>query len=78
MSNYRHLERPPVPWHVLDNGLAASMHLEVRVLYGLLLDAADSLGISIEDTEKAVDYRIQEATKGKEEACTATKTTTGP
>jgi len=68
MSNYRHLEGPPVPWHVLDKGLAASMHLEVRVLYGLLLDAADSLGIAVEDTEKAIDCQIQEATKGKEEA----------
>jgi hypothetical protein len=68
MRSYRHLEGPPVPWHVLDNGLAASMHLEVRVLYGLLLDAADSLGIAVEDTEKAIDRQIQEATKERKEA----------
>jgi hypothetical protein len=68
MSNYRHNENPPVPFHALDSGLASSMHLEVRALYGLLLDAADSLGIAIEDTEKAIDYRIQEAAKREEEA----------
>jgi hypothetical protein len=67
MSKYRHLEKPPVPFHAIDSALASSMHREVRALYGLLLDAADSLGIAVEDTEKAIDYRIQEATKKKEE-----------
>tara|TARA_Y100000590_G_C14948813_1_gene724158 strand:- start:191 stop:394 length:204 start_codon:yes stop_codon:yes gene_type:complete len=66
MSNYRHLEKPPVPFHALDNRFAAQVHREIRALYGLLLDAADSLGISIEDTEKAIDYRIQEARKREE------------
>ena len=68
MSSYRHLEKPPVPFHALDSGRASSMHLEVIALYGLLLDAAHSLGIAIEDTEKAIDYRIQEAAKREEEA----------
>ena len=61
MSNYRHKDGPPVPFHELDRGLANSMHLEVRALYGLLLDAADSLGVTAEQTEKAIVYRIEEA-----------------
>ena len=38
MSNYRHDDKPPVPIHCLCNGMAVSMHAEIRLLYGLLCD----------------------------------------
>lgn len=60
MSDYRSMERPPVPLHAIDSGLAASMHAEIRALHGLLLDAAESLGIAPADTEKAIIYRLEE------------------
>ena len=63
MSNHRNNPRP-APLHYLDNALVASMYAEIRALYGLLLDAADSMGISPEQTEKAIDHRIQEAKGG--------------
>jgi len=56
--NYRKEENPPVPFHALDNSLAAAMHREIRALHRLLLDAAESMGISPEDTEKAIVYRL--------------------
>ena len=56
--NYRKEENPPVPFHAIDSGLAAAMHREIKALHGLLLDAAESMGISAEDTEKAIVYRL--------------------
>tara|TARA_R100001244_G_scaffold68739_1_gene56186 strand:- start:1514 stop:1720 length:207 start_codon:yes stop_codon:yes gene_type:complete len=38
MSEYRH-KKTVVPFHAIDNGLAASMHKEIKVLYSLLLDS---------------------------------------
>ena len=54
----------PVPLHALDSALVAAMHREIKALHGLLLDAADSMGISPADTEKAIDYRVQQAKDG--------------
>lgn len=60
--NYRKEENPPVPFHAIDSStwqrVAASMHQEIKALHGLLLDAAESMGISPEDTEKAIVYRL--------------------
>lgn len=64
MSNHRNNPRP-VPFHYLDNALVASMYAEIRALYGLLLDAATSMDISPEQTEKAIDHRIQQETEGR-------------
>ncbi len=49
-----------MPFHALCTGLVASMHAEIVALHGLLLDAGDSLGISPEQTEKAIAFRVQE------------------
>jgi len=63
VTDFRNMERPPVPLHAIDSGLAASMHAEIKALYGLLLDAAKSLGINPDDTEKAIVYRLEETKK---------------
>ena len=60
MSTYRHNDSPPVPFHAMCTGMAVSMHAEIKALHGLLLDAAESLGVSPEDTEKAIVYRINQ------------------
>ena len=60
-----HRNQPrPEPHHYLDATLVASMYAEIRALYGLLLDAAASLDISPEQTEKAIDHRIQQEKEG--------------
>jgi hypothetical protein len=56
--NYRKEETPPAPFHAIDSGLTTAMHREIKALHGLLLDAAESMGISPEDTEKAIVYRL--------------------
>lgn len=56
---FRKNRKPPVPFHALDNSLAAAMHREIRALHRLLLDAADSLGISPEETERTIVYRLK-------------------
>ena len=61
--NHRNNPRP-LPFHSLDNALVASLHAELKAIYGLLLDAADSMGIAPEQTEKAIEHRIQEAKGG--------------
>ena len=60
MSDFRNMGDPPHVFHALDNGLAAAMHAEIKALHGLLLDAAESLGIAPADTEKAIVYRLEE------------------
>ena len=59
-NNYRNNDKPPVPFHAIDSGLAASMHAEIKALHGLLLDAAESMGITPEHTERAIVYRLRE------------------
>ena len=51
-----------MPLATIDNYLVWVLHCELKAIYGLLLDAADSLGISKEDTEKAIKYRIKHQT----------------
>jgi hypothetical protein len=64
--NYRNSDKPPVPFHAIDSGLAASMHAEIRLLYGLLCDVTESLFSLTGDTfneetvERAIARRIQE------------------
>ena len=56
---YRHLDSPPVPFHALDNRLAASMHAEIKALHALLLAAAADQGVSPEDAERAIVRMIE-------------------
>ena len=62
VSMYRHRDSAPMPLATIDNYLVWVLHCELKAIYGLLLDAADSLGISKEDTEKAIKYRIKHQT----------------
>ena len=57
--NYRHNDNPPVPFHTLDNALAAAMHLEIKALHKLLLAAADDQGVSLKDAERAIVRQIE-------------------
>ena len=59
MSKYRHLETPPVPFHVLDNRFAAQAHREIRALHKLLLAAALDQGVSPEEAEQAIVRQIE-------------------
>ena len=59
MSDYRHNANPPAPFHVLDSGMAASMHFEIKALHKLLLAAALDQGVSPEDAEQAIVRQIE-------------------
>jgi len=60
MSNYRHTEKPPVPFHALDSNLAASMHAEIRALYSLLKDQIGWADRHVQEIDKMVGERIKE------------------
>ena len=51
MSNYRHSENAPVPFHELDRGMATSMHSEIRMLYGLLCDTLKVVAHYVDEQE---------------------------
>ena len=57
--NYRHNDNPPIPFHVMCNGMAVSMHLEIKALHHLLLAAALDQGVSPEDAERAIVRQIE-------------------
>ena len=57
--NYRHNDKPPVPFYTLDNALAAAMHLEIKALHKLLLAAALDQGTSPEDAEWSIVRQIE-------------------
>ena len=59
MSKYRHRVTPPVPIHAACNDMAAAMHREIKALHALLLAAADDMGVSPEDTERAIVRMIE-------------------
>ena len=59
MSKYRHNDNPPVPFHSMCNGMAVSMHLEIKALHKLLLAAALDQGVSPEDAERAIVRQIE-------------------
>jgi hypothetical protein len=58
IKGYRGMPNPPVPFHAIDHGLAASMHAEIKVLHGLALSRGEALGITPKDTERAIAYRL--------------------
>ena len=59
MSKYRHRDIPPVPLHAVCNGMAVSMHFEIKALHKLLLAAALDQGVSPEDAERAIVRQIE-------------------
>ena len=59
MSNYRHNDKPPIPFYTADNFLAAAMHFEIKALHKLLLAAALDQGVSPEDAEQAIVRQIE-------------------
>jgi len=51
-------DKPPVPFHGLDNGLAAAMYRELRLLRDLLKETLEDL-LEHNPTDAQVDALIQ-------------------
>ena len=62
-SNYRNNDKPPVPFHAIDNGLAASMHAESCALYSLLKDQLGWADRHVQEIDRLVAERLKEQEK---------------
>ena len=58
--NYRNNDKPPVPFHAIDSGLAASMHAELRALYSLLKDQIGWADRHVQEIDKMIAERLKE------------------
>lgn len=61
MSNYRHDDKPPVPLHCLCDGMAVSMHRELRAVYEVLMFVCRGTDCDLSYIENLIDGKIDSA-----------------
>lgn len=58
--NYRNNDKPPLPFHAINDHLVASMHAEIRALYSLLKDRLGWAGWNVQEIDRLVADRLKE------------------
>jgi hypothetical protein len=66
MSNYRHSDKPPVPFHSMCNGMAVSMHRELKAVHEVLVSLWKGCGHP--DAEHIENLIVEKINQAKEEA----------